>query len=83
MMHGVYELSADKECFSPEEVQQALTKMHNGKACDSSGIYAEMLKWLPEEGLAYVTDMHTDIISPLTGKIIASRHYTKEGTEMS
>ena len=57
MMHGVYESSADKECFSLEEVQQALTKMHNGKACDSSGIYAEMLKWLPQEGLAYVTDM--------------------------
>ena len=31
--------------------------MNIGKACDSNGIYAKILKWLPQEGLAYVKDI--------------------------
>ena len=31
--------------------------MKNGKVCDSSAIYAKMLKWLAQEGLAYVKDI--------------------------
>ena len=40
-----------------KEVKKALERMKNGKASDSSGLYAEMLKWLPQEGMAYVTDI--------------------------
>ena len=47
----------DKECFTLEEVQKAITNMHNGKACNMSGIYAEMLKWMHPEGLAYINNI--------------------------
>ena len=45
------------DCFTVEDVEKAVAKMHNGKACDTSGIHAEMLKWLPQEGLTFVTDI--------------------------
>ena len=57
MMPGAHNSNEDKDCFSLEEVQQALKKMHNGKAGDANGIYTEMIKWLPQEGLAYVTNI--------------------------
>ena len=57
MMHGPHESRADRDCFSLEEFKQAQTKMHNDKARDSSSINAEMLKWVPQEGFAYVTDI--------------------------
>ena len=57
MLHDMHDFNEDKENFSLEEVQQALKKMHNGKACDAHGRYAELIKWLPQEGLAYVADI--------------------------
>ena len=57
MSKGPCNSDEDNECFNIEEVKKALEHMKNGKAGDSSGIYAEMLKWLPQEGLAYVTDI--------------------------
>lgn len=57
MTHGPCNFDEDRECFTSEEVKKALKHMKNGKACDSSAIYAEMLKWLPQEGLAYVKDI--------------------------
>ena len=32
------------DCFTIEDVEKAIAKMHNGKACDTSGIHVEMLK---------------------------------------
>ena len=45
------------DCFTVEDVEKAVAKIHNGKACDTSGIHAKMLKWLPQEGLAFVIDI--------------------------
>ena len=76
-MHGPHKSSEDRECFSLVEVKQALTKMHNGKASDSSGIYADILKWLPRDGLAYVIDILNHAycygFPPLISLIIVSR----------
>ena len=57
MMHGPHESTEDRECFSLEEVKQALTKMHSCKTGDSSGIYTKMLKWLSTEALACHRDL--------------------------
>ena len=57
MSKGPCNSDEDNECFNIEEVKKALEHMKNGKAGESSGIYVEMLKWLPQEGLAYVTDI--------------------------
>ena len=57
MTHGPCILDADRECFKSEEVKKALERMKNGKAFDLSHIYAEILKCLPQEGLAYVKDI--------------------------
>ena len=46
-----------EDCFTAEEVTSAINRLTNGKACDTNGLYAEMLKWLPEEGIAYITDI--------------------------
>ena len=57
MTHGSCNFDEERECFTFEEVKKALKHMKNGKACNSSAIYVEMLKWLPQEGLAYVKDI--------------------------
>ena len=44
------------DCFTVEDVEKVVAKMHNGKACDTSGIHTELLKWLQQEGLAFVTE---------------------------
>ena len=46
-----------EDCFTAEEVTSAINCLNNGKACDTNGLYAEMLKWLPKEGIAYITDI--------------------------
>ena len=47
----------DNDCFSEENAKKAIQHMNNGKAGDSNGLYAEMLKWLPEEGINYIVDI--------------------------
>ena len=57
MLPDMHDFNEDKECFSLEEVQQTLKKMHNGKAGDAHGIYTERIEWLPQKGLTYVTNI--------------------------
>ena len=46
-----------EDYFTLEEINSAIKHLNNGKACDANGLYAEMLKWMPEEGTAYTKDI--------------------------
>ena len=48
--------------LSKKSIQEALAKMHDGKAAGGSGVVAEMLKCAGEEGIDLITDLFNAII---------------------